>query len=143
MSIHIHTYKHMHFSQLHNVVSQVDHAAAEQLQPPVGIMTSENRDTWAKVRQKLESNPTNTDTLHAIDTSLFVVCLDYYSSPDNIDKSHRNMFHGQEARNRWFDKSIQLIVENNGRAGVNGEVMKRDDGDKMITLLMHLFSTLR
>lgn len=31
------------------------------------------------------------------------------------------MFHGQEARNRWFDKSIQLIVENNGRAGVNGE----------------------
>lgn len=115
----------MHFSQLHNVVSQVDHAAAEQLQPPVGIMTSENRDTWAQVRQKLESDSVNTDTLNAIDSSLFVVCLDYYSSPNDIDKSHRNMFHGQEARNRWFDKSIQLIVENNGRAGVNGEVRTR------------------
>lgn len=115
----------MHFSQLHHVVSQVDHAAAEQLQPPVGIMTSENRDTWAQVRQKLESDSVNTDTLNAIDSSLFVVCLDYYSSPNDIDRSHRNMFHGQEARNRWFDKSIQLIVENNGRAGVNGEVRTR------------------
>lgn len=37
-------------------------------------------------------------------------------------KSHlHNIRSGQNARNRWFDKGITLIVENNGRAGMMGE----------------------
>ena len=31
------------------------------------------------------------------------------------------MLHNFDGSNRWFDKPIQLIVANNGRAGVNAE----------------------
>ncbi|KAI9269130.1 acyltransferase ChoActase/COT/CPT [Phascolomyces articulosus] len=109
-------------SQLRRVVEQVDKVQPELLQPPVGIMTTEHRDTWANVREQLESNPKNANTLKDIDTSLFVISLDDYSAPSDIDQAHRNMFHGTEGRNRWFDKALSFIVENNGRAGVNGEI---------------------
>ncbi|KAI9319380.1 acyltransferase ChoActase/COT/CPT [Dichotomocladium elegans] len=108
-------------SQLLQLVNQVDQASIDQLQPAVGLMTSEHRDTWAAVRGRLESNPTNANTLKELDDSLFVLCLDDYHSPLDYSISHRNIFHGRNAHNRWFDKALQVIVENNGRAGVNGE----------------------
>ncbi|KAI7860304.1 acyltransferase ChoActase/COT/CPT [Circinella umbellata] len=107
--------------QFRRVVDQVDKVQPELLQPPVGIMTSEHRDTWATVREQLESNATNKNTLNDIDSSLFVISLDDYSASSDIDQAHRNVFHGKEGRNRWFDKALSFIVENNGRAGVNGE----------------------
>ncbi|KAL0082275.1 acyltransferase ChoActase/COT/CPT [Phycomyces blakesleeanus] len=108
-------------NQLRQVVSRVDQLPKEQLQPPVGLMTSEHRDTWGEVRKELETIPTNASTFSAIDSSLFTLCLDNYSSPDDKDLSHRNLAHGKGAHNRWFDKALQIIVESNGRAGINGE----------------------
>lgn len=64
----------------------------------------------------------NAQSFKEVDDSLFVFCLDDYSSPSDPDLSHRNIFHGRKGRNRWFDKALQFIVENNGRAGLNGEV---------------------
>jgi carnitine O-acetyltransferase len=69
----------------------------------------------------LASNPDNAKVFNDIDTSLFAVCLDDYSSSQDLDRAHRNMSHGQNAYNRWFDKGTQIIVETNGAAGVNGE----------------------
>ncbi|KAF7728290.1 hypothetical protein EC973_006465 [Apophysomyces ossiformis] len=109
-------------SQLRQVVSQVEQTPAEKRQPAVGVFTSEHRDTWAKVRQTLERSSTiNRQTLNELDTSLFALCLDDYSSALDLDESHRNIFHGRNAHNRWLDKAISIIVENNGRAGINGE----------------------
>ncbi|KAG0257244.1 hypothetical protein BG011_004066 [Mortierella polycephala] len=91
-------------------------------QAAVGVLTSENRDTWAKARQTLLGlSPLNHVSLSAIDNSLFTICLDDYSSGKDIDVSHLNIFHAGNAHNRWFDKSMQFIFENNGRAGINGE----------------------
>lgn len=70
----------------------------------------------------METQAVNAKSLKNIDDSIFVFCLDDYSSPLDIDLSHRNIFHGRNGRNRWFDKALQFIVENNGRAGINGEV---------------------
>jgi Choline/Carnitine o-acyltransferase len=70
----------------------------------------------------MEKDAANASNFDNIDASLFALCLDDYASGLDLDKSHRNLFHGQKARNRWFDKAMQFIVENNGRAGVNGEV---------------------
>lgn len=69
----------------------------------------------------MASSPGNAKVFNDIDTSLFAVCLDNYSSSQDLDKAHRNMAHGQNAYNRWFDKGTQIIVETNGAAGVNGE----------------------
>jgi carnitine O-acetyltransferase len=71
----------------------------------------------------METQPLNAKSLKNIDDSIFVFCLDDYSSPLDLDSSHRNIFHGRNGKNRWFDKALQFIVENNGRAGINGEVM--------------------
>ncbi|KAI8968023.1 acyltransferase ChoActase/COT/CPT [Mycotypha africana] len=108
-------------SQLQSVINQVDKTPLEQRQPPVGLLTTEHRDTWGSIRQQLQKVRTNAKALEEIDRSIFTLCLDDYSSPIELDSSHRNIFHGRKGRNRWFDKCLQFIVENNGRAGVNGE----------------------
>jgi carnitine O-acetyltransferase len=33
-----------------------------------------------------------------------------------------NVFHGFDGHNRWFDKSLSIIVSKNGMIGLNGEV---------------------
>jgi len=42
---------------------------------PIGVLTSENRDVWAKVRQELEAQG-NGETLNTIDSSIFNLVLD-------------------------------------------------------------------
>ncbi|CAG8478564.1 8345_t:CDS:10 [Dentiscutata erythropus] len=107
--------------QLQSVVDQVNNTT--ELQPPIGLLTGEHRDTWATARKKLESlSAENKTSFEAIDTALFSVALDDYPTNTNIDISHHNYFHAYNGRNRWFDKSIQLVFANNGRAGINGEV---------------------
>lgn len=69
-------------------------------------------------------SPQNKHSLETIDSALFAICLDRDPASSNHDKSHHTLFHANDAHNRWFDKAIQLIVANNGRAGINGEVGK-------------------
>lgn len=65
--------------------------------------------------------------MSAIESALFTVCLDDYTLPprskeqDVLDGHMINIAGGINGKNRWFDKSMSLIVENNGRAGMNGE----------------------
>ncbi|KAG0303987.1 hypothetical protein BGZ98_006057 [Dissophora globulifera] len=108
--------------QLRRVVEAVDGMPAQEKQSAVGVLTSDNRDTWAKARQTmLGLSPLNHASFNSINNALFVICLDDYSSDRDIDVSHLNIFHAGDAHNRWFDKSMQFIFENNGRAGINGE----------------------
>ncbi|CAG8607451.1 18029_t:CDS:10 [Gigaspora rosea] len=106
--------------QLQFVVDQVNNTT--ELQPPIGLLTGEHRDTWATARKNLESSSAeNKISFEAIDTALFGIALDDYPTDTDIDISHLNFFHAYNGRNRWFDKALQIIVANNGRAGVNGE----------------------
>lgn len=86
---------------------------------PVGILTTADRDSWADAREKLEANPKNKATLEMIDSALFAICLE--DSPvAGFKEQQELMLHGA-GRNRWFDKSFQLIVLPTGRAAVNFE----------------------
>jgi hypothetical protein len=67
-------------------------------------------------------DPLNKETLHTINSALFAVSLESFSTPADKDISHRIMFHGQNGHNRWFDKSLSFIFMNNGHGGCNGEV---------------------
>lgn len=87
--------------------------------PPLGILTSENRDIWAKCRETLILDPVNKSSLDRIETALFVVCLDD-SKPVTREDASIACWHG-DGQNRFFDKSLQLIVFDNGKAGFNGE----------------------
>ncbi|KAK3192586.1 Carnitine O-acetyltransferase mitochondrial [Lecanicillium sp. MT-2017a] len=87
---------------------------------PVGALTSENRDVWADARAVLLGASTqNKAALEAVEASSFVVCLDD-ASPVTLEERAHAYWHGDGA-NRWYDKPLQFIVNDNGTAGFMGE----------------------
>lgn len=88
--------------------------------PAVGVMTTENRDTWTEMRERLiKTNPSNEAALEQIQAASFTVCLDD-ASPITLHERARQYWHG-DGSNRWFDKPLQFIVNENGTSGFNGE----------------------
>lgn len=85
---------------------------------PLGYLTSEQRDTWALLRQKLVENG-NAESLKKVDSAVFCLCLDDFPIKDVNHLSH-NMLHGTGV-NRWFDKSFSLIMASDGTTAVNFE----------------------
>ncbi|KAF7559461.1 hypothetical protein G7046_g4700 [Stylonectria norvegica] len=87
---------------------------------PVGALTSENRDVWADARDiLLNAGPNNKNALEAIESAAFVVCLDD-AAPVTLEERAHQYWHGDGA-NRWFDKPLQFIVNDNGTSGFMGE----------------------
>lgn len=95
-----------------------------------GILTTENRRSWAKLRNtNLSNNTTNKEILSIIDSALFVLCLDDIKLYDLSDLA-KNMLCGLSilekgvqvgtCTNRWYDK-LQIIITQNGKAGINFE----------------------
>ncbi|KAM4022060.1 carnitine O-palmitoyltransferase 2, mitochondrial [Anomaloglossus baeobatrachus] len=85
---------------------------------PLGYLTSDDRNTWALVRQKLNDNG-NQEALRKVDSAVFCLCLDDFPIKDHIHLSH-NMLHGS-GMNRWFDKSFSVIMTEDGTAAINFE----------------------
>lgn len=101
-----------------------DEASNKAPEFPLGVLTAENRDTWASVREHLVETH-NDAALDTIDSALFVLALDdkaSYSADDPVPIV-QNMLHGDANGylNRWFDKSFSLIVCKDGNAGINFE----------------------
>ena len=88
--------------------------------PAVGALTTENRDVWASARSVLFSaHPSNATALETIQASSFVVCLDD-AAPVTLEERAHQYWHG-DGCNRWFDKPLQFIVNDNGTSGFVGE----------------------
>ena len=86
----------------------------------VGHLTTSARSNWAGIRQALiEYNSDNMNVLNKIETALFAVCLDDFNPETHLAASN-HLLHGDSA-NRWFDKSIQFIIFENGSSGINVE----------------------
>ncbi|XP_069378643.1 carnitine O-palmitoyltransferase 2, mitochondrial [Paralichthys olivaceus] len=85
---------------------------------PLGVLTSENRDVWAGLRERLIAAG-NAEKLNLIDSAIFCLCLDDETMRDHIDISH-NMLHG-DGCNRWYDKSFSIILTKDGQAAINFE----------------------
>ncbi|CAN7994020.1 unnamed protein product, partial [Ixodes hexagonus] len=120
-------------------------------QPPVGILTTENRRTWSNLYVKLSRSNVNQCSLQSLETCLLVVCLD---RPLNLRRHYAtirresftldlaaqaaHLLHGDSntpgegnSANRWYDKFMQAIVS---RDGVNGLVCEHS-GSEGVTLL--------
>ena len=88
--------------------------------PAVGALTSENRDIWTDARAVLLSaHPGNAAALEAIESASFVVSLDD-ASPVTLEERAHAYWHG-DGQNRWYDKPLQFIVNDNGTSGFMGE----------------------
>ncbi|PSN55812.1 hypothetical protein C0J52_02486 [Blattella germanica] len=86
---------------------------------PVGILTTEERNTWAKAREHLE-NIGNKEVLRLIDSGIFMLCLDDVEITDNLNFLLRHFLHS-DGKNRWFDKSFSLLLTKDGYAAINFE----------------------
>jgi len=88
----------------------------------LGALTAANRNKWAEWRTDLFlRDRANRASLRTIETAVFVLCLDTEAMPyDKLAHTGRQLLHGT-GRNRWFDKSFNLVVSSDGNAGVNGE----------------------
>jgi carnitine O-acetyltransferase len=88
--------------------------------PAIGVLTTENRDNWTDMRERLiKTNPSNEAALEQIQAASFVVCLDD-AAPITLHERARQYWHG-DGSNRWFDKPLQFIINENGTSGFNGE----------------------
>ena len=88
--------------------------------PAVGALTSENRDVWTEARAALLSaHPSNAKAVEAIEACSFLVCLDD-ASPITLEERAHQYWHG-DGQNRWFDKPLQFIINDNGTSGFMGE----------------------
>ncbi|KAL6920755.1 hypothetical protein FSST1_004781 [Fusarium sambucinum] len=110
--------KQLNTSELEKQFKHVYEVA--QRVPAVGALTSENRDIWTEARDTLlKASPKNKDALEAIESASFVICLDD-ASPVTLEERAHQYWHGDGA-NRWYDKPLQFIINDNGTSGFMGE----------------------
>jgi len=110
--------KQLNTSELEQQFKRILEKAEKQ--PAVGALTSQNRDVWTEVYPRLKSaSPVNAKSIEAIESASFVVCLDD-ASPVTLEERAHQYWHG-DGSNRWFDKPLQFIVNENGTSGFTGE----------------------
>jgi carnitine O-acetyltransferase len=90
----------------------------------LGWLTSSNRDDWADARRALlEAGGVAMElALERLESGAVLLCLDD-EAPVSRQECAELFLHGSRSAggNRWFDKSVQLVVTNNGKAGLIGE----------------------
>lgn len=97
----------------------------------LGVLSTENRKVWSGLRDIMTKDQAsnNAECLNIVDTALFMLCLDD-TEPSTTAELCANMLCGTSevikgvqvgtCTNRWYDK-LQIIVCNNGSAGINFE----------------------
>ena len=105
---------------------QADEVPASEAEQHLGALTAAERAAWANTRKEYFTKGINRISLNAIENSIFVLVLEdtdfeFDASDDSkLSRFGQILLHGK-GYDRWFDKSINLIISRNGRAGFNAE----------------------
>jgi len=91
----------------------------QQSVPNPSVFTTLPRTDWFKEREKLMMRSQNRDSLMQIEKALFHLVLDE-NSPETLSAETHLSLCGN-GFNRWFDKSMTLIIYENGLSGANIE----------------------
>lgn len=102
--------------QLRRIVDLADNLPTTSV--PLGVLTASHRDNWTAARAQLLRDG-GAAFLDAVQRTAFALCLDD-TSPDTQNSVARALWHG-DGKNRWYDKSVQFIVFENGVSGMLGE----------------------
>lgn len=107
----------------------------------LGSLTSHDRDSWADAREELldKGGESMKHALERLESGAILLCLDVDESPITRQQCGNLFWTGglSSGHNRWFDKSIQIIVASNGKAGLLGEHSMMD-GMPMIQFANHI-----
>ncbi|XP_076763908.1 choline acetyltransferase [Xylocopa sonorina] len=128
-------------AELVQQILKIMETKADPRTPPVGILTTMKRPSWAKAREELLKNEQNRHNLELLEKCLCVVCIDDDVLPTTFnnplrkedrwigDRDYANVLHhvlhGGGSRhlgaNRWFDKTFHAILGKDGMWGMNYE----------------------
>lgn len=121
-------------SAIEAILAEAETRAPEELS--AGHLTTKARAEWAKSRQELLNiAPANGASLDTIERALFCLCLDD-AQPKTTLQACDQLLKGNGG-NRWFDKSVSLVVMENGAAGINIEHCELD-GTTALSLVDNL-----
>lgn len=129
--------------------------------PLIGLLTAEPRDKWARDREILLLDDQNQRNIELIEQALILLCLDepltdifnsqgfnggkfnghISGTRDETNMAHQ-MIHGGGSNfntsNRWFDKTMQIIVCNDGTWGLCYE-HSPSEGIAVIQLMENIY----
>ncbi|KAL7729123.1 hypothetical protein ACLKA6_009594 [Drosophila palustris] len=131
---------------------------------PVGLLTAEPRTRWAQDREELQLDERNQRNFELIETALLVLCLDeplgvnfnargFSGATPTMhtagDRDETNMAHemihggGSEfnSGNRWFDKTMQIIICTDGSWGLCYE-HSTSEGIAVVQLLEKIYKSI-
>jgi carnitine O-acetyltransferase len=141
--VHPKTGDPLHVDLLENQLRQCVESADCKPRGFLGLLTSSNRDTWTQARETLiaKGGPSMEGALKIIESGAVLIGLDD-ATPNSRDESCIKLLTGGTAggSNRWFDKSIQLLVAKNGKSGILGEHSMMD-GMVLVNLSDHITKT--
>ncbi len=124
----------------HEILSNLKHlveSATSERGIGLGVMTAGNRDNWHSVFQELSRHETNRSNFETIQDSFFVLCLDAERQEcpgDGRSLAAAQLLHGcgKFTPNRWFDKTVQVIIGRDGVWGTNFEHSLAEAGPHIV-----------
>uniref|UniRef100_A0A8C2DBV3 Carnitine O-acetyltransferase n=1 Tax=Cyprinus carpio TaxID=7962 RepID=A0A8C2DBV3_CYPCA len=131
--------------QIYIQLEKIWNSSLQSNKEPIGILTSNHRNSWGKAYNNLIKDKTNKESVRAIQKSIFTVCLDA-PMPRASDDMYRTragvqMLHGGGSRwnsgNRWFDKTLQFIIGEDGTCGLIYEHAPAE-GPPIVSLIDHV-----
>ncbi|XP_069032279.1 carnitine O-acetyltransferase b [Embiotoca jacksoni] len=132
-------------SQIHAQLLRIRSQSWKTDKEPMGILTSEHRHTWGEAYNRLLRDKLNKESVRLIETGLFSLCLDSpvmrISDEKYASRKAAQILHGggtfSNSGNRWFDKTLQFVVGEDGSWGLLYE-QATAEGPPIATLLHHI-----
>ncbi|XP_053190538.1 carnitine O-acetyltransferase b [Scomber japonicus] len=132
-------------SQIHSQLLRIRSQSWKTDKEPMGILTSEHRRTWGQAYNRLLRDKLNRESVRVIEKGLFNLCLDSpvmrISDEKYASRKAAQILHGggtfSNSGNRWFDKTLQFVVGEDGSWGLLYE-QATAEGPPIATLLHHI-----
>ena len=83
------------------------------------VLTALGRDEWAEQRAVLRRDATSSESLAAVESA--ICCVAFERAAPCTKQEVAALCHGGACRNLWFDKSVTMLIFENGRVGINAE----------------------
>ncbi|XP_062515355.1 carnitine O-acetyltransferase-like isoform X2 [Corticium candelabrum] len=121
------------YKQLEEVIKMSPDSARPPVSERVGLLTTDDRDTWTEARQRLTAESVNVKSLESIQRAVALICLDQANPDVNAAQNNKAFnndqlsivcsrgLHGngvaRNTGNRWYDKTMQLYFGSDGGCG--------------------------
>ncbi|XP_037516905.1 carnitine O-palmitoyltransferase 1, liver isoform [Rhipicephalus sanguineus] len=105
--------------QIEWIMEDAKKHTASEAEASLAALTTLDRVTWAKIRQKHFSHGINRESLNAIEKATFFVSMNDLE-PRGLTERGKLLLHG-DGRSIWFDKSLNVQVFKDCTSGMNCE----------------------